>query len=358
MFQIFALLLLCEIIILVTIIFVFNRSSRSRFHSKSTIQFNIVLLTVFAVVQFIILDYMINPKTAIHYDGILSDKQIKLETESYSCGKDNKETCHRTVKKYHLIGSIYNDNKCDIEVSSFDYHDAKIGDRFTCRVNKENYILFNKDYYKTSRSVRENPEYTKIIKQFDKPSVYDNYKFKRIYYFESQNQATSTTTSALTSLSLQKLDDYLQNKISKRPYDVKIVIVKNISSDFYPALLDSWKKQGIGPNEIIVFYGINDSNNIVWSNIATFAKNDSNLKLTADFITKYSSNSSKTLLTEQSVAVAVSDDLDWILKNYIAVSNSKFEYLKETRNVFKENITMFFFVIVYAVIAFFVNRRM
>ena len=274
----------------------------------------------------------------------------------YLINKLNKETCHRTVKKYHLIGSIYNDNKCDIEVSSFDYHDAKIGDRFTCRVNKENYILFNKDYYKTSRSVRENPEYTKIIKQFDKPSVYDNYKFKRIYYFENQNQNKANST--VTSLSLQKLDDDLQNKISKRPYDVKIVIVKNISSDFYPALLDSWKKQGIGPNEIIVFYGIDENNNVVWSNIATFAKNDSNLKLTADFITKYSINSSKTLLTEQSVAVAVSDDLDWILKNYVAVSNSKFEYLKETRNVFKENITMFFFVIVYAVIAFFVNRRM
>ena len=350
MFQIFALLLLCEIIILVTTIFVFNRSSRSHFHSKSTIQFNIVLLTVFAVVQFIILDYMINPKTTIHYDGILSDKQIKLETESYSCGKDNKDTCYRTVKKYHLIGSIYNDNKCDIEVSSFDYHDAKIGDRFTCRVNEENYILFNKDYYKTSSSIRENPEYTKIIKQFDKPSVYDNYKFKRIYYFENQNQNKSN--SATTSLSLQKLDNDLQNKIFKRSYDVKIVIVKNISSDFYPALLDNWKKDGIGPNEIIVFYGIDNDDNIIWNNIATFAKNDSNLKLTADFITKHINVKSK--LTDQ----IVSNDTDWILKNYVAVSNSKFEYLKETRNVFKENITMFFFVIIYAVIAFFVNRRM
>ena len=87
MFQIFALLLLCEIIILVTIIFVFNYSNRSRFHSKSTIQFNIVLLAVFAVVQFIVLDYMINPKTAIHYDGILSDKQIKLETETKLIGR-------------------------------------------------------------------------------------------------------------------------------------------------------------------------------------------------------------------------------------------------------------------------------
>lgn len=347
MFQIFALLLLCEIIILVTILFLNHYRINN---SNSSIQFNIVLLAIFAVVQLIVLDNIINPKTAIHYDGILSDKQIKLETESYSCGKDNKETCYRTVKKYHLIGSIYDNNKCDIEVSSFDYHDAKIGERFTCIVNEENYILFNKDYYKTSRSVRENPEYVKIIKNFDKPSVYDNYKFKRIYYFENQNQNKANST--VTSLSLQKLDDDLQNKISKRPYDVKIVIVKNISSDFYPALLDNWKKYGIGPNEIIVFYGIDNDDNIIWNNIATFAKNDSNLKLTADFITKHINVKSK--LTEQ----IVSNDTDWILKNYVAVSNSKFEYLKETRNVFKENITMFFFVIVYAAIAFFVNRRM
>jgi len=345
MFQIFALLLLCEIIILVTIIFVFNYSSRSRFHSKSTIQFNIVLLAVFAVIQFIVLDYIINPKTAIYYDGILSDKQIKLETESYSCGKDNKETCYRTVKKYYLTGTIYNDKKCEIEVPSFGYYKAKTGERFTCRVNEENYILFNKDYYKTSSSIRENKEYTQVLKQFKKPYVFDNYKFKRIYYFQNKNSVAS-------SLSLQKLDDDLQNKIFKRAFDVKIVIVKNISSDFYPALLDNWKKDGIGPNEIIVFYGIDNDNNIIWNNIATFAKNDSNLKLTSDFITKHINVKSK--LTEQ----IISNDTDWILKNYVAVSNSKFEYLKETRNVFKENITMFFFVIVYAFIAFFVNRRM
>ena len=76
------------------------------------------------------------------------------------------------------------------------------------------------------------------------------------------------------------------------------------------------------------------------------------MKLTSDFITKHINVKSK--LTEQ----IISNDTGWILKNYVAVSNSKFEYLKETRNVFKENITMFFFVIVYAFIAFFVNRRM
>lgn len=345
MFQIFSLLLLCEIIILVTIIFVFNRSSRSHFHSKSTIQFNIILLAIFAVVQLIVLDNIINPKTAIYYDGILSDKQIKLETESYSCGKDNKETCYRTVKKYYLTGTIYNNKKCEIEVSSFDYHKSKTGERFTCRLNEENYILFNKDYYKTSSSIRENKEYAQILKQFKKPYIFDNYKFKRIYYFQNVNSVASL-------LSLQKLDDDLQNKIFKRAFDVKIVIVKNISSDFYPALMDNWKKDGIGPNEIIVFYGIDNDDNIIWNNIATFAKNDSNLKLTADFITKHINVKSK--LTEQ----IVSNDTDWILKNYVAVSNSKFEYLKETRNVFKENIMMFFFVIVYAAIAFFVNRRM
>lgn len=346
MFQVFVLLLFCEVIILLSVMFfISNRKKRFASIDGSVIKFNLILLVIFSVIQFIVLDYIINPKTAIYYDGILSDKQIKLETESYSCGKDNKETCYRTVKKYYLTGTIYNNKKCEIEVSSFDYHKAKTGERFTCRLNEENYILFNKDYYKTSSSIRENKEYAQILKQFKKPYIFDNYKFKRIYYFQNVNSVASL-------LSLQKLDDDLQNKIFKRAFDVKIVIVKNISSDFYPALMDNWKKDGIGPNEIIVFYGIDNDDNIIWNNIATFAKNDSNLKLTADFITKHINVKSK--LTEQ----IVSNDLDWILKNYVAVSNSKFEYLKETRNVFKENITMFFFVIIYAVIAFFVNRRM
>ena len=86
MFQIFVLLLLCEVIILSFVLFFVSKRVR-RFASidGSVIKFNLILLAIFSVIQFVVLDYIINPKTAIHYDGILSDKQIKLETEIKFC---------------------------------------------------------------------------------------------------------------------------------------------------------------------------------------------------------------------------------------------------------------------------------
>ena len=73
--------------------------------------------------------------------------------------------------------------------------------------------------------------------------------------------------------------------------------------------------------------------------ILTFAKNEDNQKLVADFA---SSHINKTYSKQ-----LVINDIENILKSYIHVSNSKFEYMQNARSVVFENVSLIVGVILY-----------
>ena len=91
----------------------------------------------------------------------------------------------------------------------------------------------------------------------------------------------------------------------KKPYDFKIVIT-NEDFGFYNAFIDEW--DGAAPTELIMVYGVDEHGEIQWNKLETFAQNDSNQKLVADFTTKHMGDKDK--ISEQLIL----EDMDFILQ--------------------------------------------
>ena len=298
-------------------------------------------LLVAWILQLFIVFSILNPSSDVNYQGILKDKdhRIVYRQETYSCGKDGKDTCTRTVREdhYYLYVEIYGDTTKEIEVSSFTYHKASIGSPYTYADSVTNYYLFNKSAFDTSNAIRE--QYKPFIPK--RPTTYDIGQYDRIVNKEDISAVDSISSS---------LESSLIQYLMKKPYDVKVVVTKQ-DNGFYYALMDKW--DGAAPNELIVIYGINDEGVIVWSALETFAQNDSNQKLVADFTTLHLGDNDK--LTTQLVI----NDLDFIFKDYIAVSNDeqRFQELQNTASKMPLVIVMIVSVLIQSAIIVFLARR-
>lgn len=139
----------------------------------------------------------------------------------------------------------------------------------------------------------------------------------------------------------------------KKPYDIKIIVTNEaFDSVFYDALLDKW--HGAAPTEIILTYGIDNQGVVQWSKLETFAQNDSNHKLVADFSTKHMGDNDK-LDTE-----LVMKDIDFVLKDYVAVSpnEQRFVELQKTASQSELNVILIVSAIIQLLIIVFVSRIM
>ena len=144
----------------------------------------------------------------------------------------------------------------------------------------------------------------------------------------------------------QKITQYLM----KKPYDFKIVIT-NEDFGFYNAFIDEW--DGAAPTELIMVYGVDEHGEIQWNKLETFAQNDSNQKLVADFTTKHMGDKDK--ISEQLIL----EDMDFILQNYHAVSNDeqRFVDLQKTESKMPVNITLVISVVLQVLLIVFLSRQ-
>ena len=302
--MIFLYLFICLFIVFAIGFFMFGKRDAEEYFKLS----GLAGIVVFGVVSVIVYIHM-NPSTSIHYQGKLVDKYVRHETETYKCGE---KTCTRTVKKYHIVGQIYN-KKCDLQVLSYEYHKASIGEPFTCAVNMDNYTLFNKEQYKTTEAILANTQ------KVERGNIYDNYHYNRVF-------------DVTHELKEEDLFPFTMMKSN----DIKVFVTES-TDDFYHAVIHRFS--GAGPDEILLFYGIDKNKNIIWSRLETFAKNEDNQKLVADFA---SSHINKTYSKQ-----LVINDIDSLLKSYVRVSNSKFEYMKNARSVMFENVSIVIGVLLY-----------
>lgn len=280
---------------------------------------------IFYILCCALLYHMANPSSDVYYQGLLVRKSIEYRTETYPCG-DGK-TCTRIVPHYYLHGKVYDDDLCKIEVSSWDYHKASEDDYFTCERDMKNFTLFNKSQYGTSQTIKERFQIA------GRNDIYENYKYKRVYDNASVVQ--------------DGLELAIQNAIMQKPYDIKVLTTKE-TDDFYYATIDKWN--GAAPDELLFFYGVNDKGEIQWARLETFAKNEKNQKLVVDFSTRHINTSYSNQL--------VMDDIDWVLKNYVRVSNDDSAYMQNSRSVMKENVLLIVAVIAYAIfVAMFVSSK-
>lgn len=291
------------------------------------------------LIQLFISYHMLNPSSTVNYQGVLvnKDHRITTRTESYSCG--NNQTCTRTVTEdhYYLIIQIFDDIKKEEEVDFFTYLNAEINSPYTYVDSITNFYLFKKDAFDTSSDVLSQYK-DKIPKR---PSVLDLGKYNRVVNLDKFGNVEKFKT-----ILEQKITQYLM----KKPYDFKIVIT-NEDFGFYNAFIDEW--DGAAPTELIMVYGVDEHGEIQWNKLETFAQNDSNQKLVADFTTKHMGDKDK--ISEQLIL----EDMDFILQNYHAVSNDeqRFVDLQKTASKMPVNITLVISVVLQVLLIVFLSRQ-
>ena len=197
--------------------------------------------------------------------------------------------------------------------------------------------MFKKDAFDTSSDVLSQYK-GKIPKR---PSVFDIGKYNRVVNLDKFGNVEKFKTTLE-----QKITQYLM----KKPYDFKIVIT-NEDFGFYNAFIDEW--DGAAPTELIMVYGVDQNGEIQWNKLETFAQNDSNQKLVADFTTKHMGDKDK--ISEQ----VILEDMDFILQNYHAVSNDeqRFVDLQKTESKMPVNITLVISVVLQVLLIVFLSRQ-
>lgn len=292
-------------------------------------------------IQLIVSFAILNPSSTLNYQGMLEDKEhrVHYRTETYKCGNSQ---CTRQVREdhYYLIIRIFDNIKKEREVSYSTYRDAVINTPYVYDDSVINYFLFKKDVFETSESVRE--QYKQIVPK--RPEVFDIGQYKRIVDLDSFGNVKRFTP---------ELENSLLHFLMKKPYDIKIIVTNEaFDSGFYDALLDKW--HGAAPTEIILTYGIDNQGVVQWSKLETFAQNDSNHKLVADFSTNHMGDNDK-LDTK-----LVMKDIDFVLKDYVAVSpnEQRFVELQKTASQSELNVILIVSAIIQLLIIVFVSRIM
>ena len=256
-------------IVIAFIMFVVGFRFVSPYNNDEYIKTGGIGLFVILVVQVLIYFGVSYPKADVYFQGELvkKDTETRLVTESYPCG-DGK-LCHRTktVTEYYLYGEIFNDT-CKIEVDIWDYNKANV----------------NRIYNHNSN-----------VNQF---------------------------------VNINQLESQMIQWLMKKPFDIKLFFTnESLDGGYYEVLLD--KLNGAKPYEMIVVYGIDKNNGtIMWNKVATYAENEDNLKMVADFNSRYLGENVK--ISNETLF----KDMQWLMDNYhyVAGDDKRFESLVETQS--------------------------
>lgn len=245
--------------------------------------------------------YLKHPPASNYYTMTVADKVVRTRTETYKCGES---TCTRIIYEYYLIGKFDTQEECEEKVSHSDYNTAKIGGTFTCSASKPNYMALDSDRFKTTESIRN--EYKKTVKD-----RYDYSLFKQKYVYGGGNLPDLT-----------QYNEFIKQSIKDKPYIIQVILTKQDRNWQY-MLNEKW--EGAKPSEIILIYGLgDDANKIEWSKMITYAENDENEMLAADFETRH--------LQRQSFNEVFFDDIKFVQERYKNVNSEKHQEMSEMYN--------------------------
>ena len=245
--------------------------------------------------------YLKHPPAYNYYTMTIADKDIRTRTETYKCGDS---TCVRVIHEYYLIGKFDNQEKCEEEVSQSEYNSVDVGGSFTCKKSKPNYMALDSDRFKTTESIRN--EYKKTVKD-----RYNYSLFKQKYVYGDKNLPDLT-----------KYNEFIKQSIKDKPYIIQVILTKQDRNWQY-MLNEKW--EGAKPSEIILIYGLgDDANKIEWSKMITYAENDENEMLAADFETRH--------LQRQNFNEVFFDDIKFIQERYKNVDPEKHQEMSEMYN--------------------------
>ena len=278
-------------------------------------------------------EYLIkNPQITNYYQTDVKDKKIITTTSTYKCGESR---CTKTKKEYYIYGEGHR-SSCREEVSSFTYYTTHIGDLFSCSEQASNYMLLDKEKFIATKEISNT--YKKLV-----PSRHSFDLFKQKYFYNIQY-----VNFSIFPVNTNNFINKFRHAILDKGYVINVVFTTE-DRDYIYALNDKWK--GANPYEIILIYSLskNNDNKINWVNLITYANNDQNEKLTADFI---SQNLDFKILTEEKFF----NDLKYIQEHYFMVDENKYENLSESYATASVNWLFIIFVIIYLTFLFFFHK--
>ena len=167
-----------------------------------------------------------------------------------------------------------------------------------------NYLLLNKDRFNPGETIRS--RFKEQLLEYPKP--YDYWLYNRILNDNGQDY--------------DHIKIWLDNQLKKdgaiKELNVILVVTLN-DADYYYALMDYWK--GARKNDVILFYGVDDQENIRWARAISFADGQNNQIMLKNL---------QTMTYERKFdADLVKDQYKLIVEKFQRIPNASFEYMKK-----------------------------
>lgn len=244
-------------------------------------QFGVLLLSTALCLGLAVGSNMFTTYDTEILNGYVTKKEsVRVACEhQYKCG----ETCSTDSKGNMSCIPIYCDEHAydvdwnvhttvgDLTIDRVDRRGLREPDRFSRVAIGEfaasthgttNYLLLDKSKFDTDESIVQKYE-GKVPKY---PQPFDYYRLNRVI---------NTTQSSFNYINVF-LNNELRSMGAKKELNV-IVVITQYDADFFKALIKQWN--GGKKNDVILVYGIDNTNNIRWFNSTSFADGQDNREL-------------------------------------------------------------------------------
>lgn len=167
----------------------------------------------------------------------------------------------------------------------------------------ENFLLLDRNRFNTNESIHN--KYVGKLPSYPKP--YDYYRYNRVI---------SEDSTDYDGINIW-LNDQLRKDGAGKQLNVILVVTHN-ADDYFYALMEYWS--GTKKNDVVLFYGIDDEENIKWARAMSFADGQNNQIMLKQLQTMtYERKFTDDLVKEQ---------YRLIVQDFKRVPNKTFEYLK------------------------------
>jgi len=168
-----------------------------------------------------------------------------------------------------------------------------------------NFMLLDRNRFKVDTAMHN--RYVGKLPAYPKP--YDYYRFNRVV----QDPGVNTDYDGINIW----LNAQLSHDGPTKQLNVILVVTQN-PDDYFYALMEYWS--GARKNDVILFYGIDDEENIKWARAMSFADGQDNQIM----LKQLQSMTYERKFTDQ----LVQEQYHLIKEDFKRVSNKKFEYMK------------------------------
>ena len=199
---------------IVALVFVLIYFKVTDIDNERELKISIITILLVSGLFYFIMDEVKNPSISNNYLGKVFDKRIETTTETYKCGD---RTCTRTKKEYFIYSHIRKSKTCKQEVGMFTYDKINLNDLVNCSQSLPNYMLLDKEKFKTTESIKER-FYT------PKRASFDLVAYRNIYIKDD------------LPVNKMEINKAIKNFVDNKPYVIQLILTDEKDIDFIAAL--------------------------------------------------------------------------------------------------------------------------